>query len=452
MTGAGRLGAALSLGAALLLAGVAPATPLAAQGAIPRGQPRRAPAAEGRAEAVPALRVFLLTMGQGDAVWEKFGHNAIWIRDEASGTNVAYNWGVFDFDQPNFLQRFLTGDTRYWLAAEDASAMVQAYVDRNRTVWAQELDLDAEQRARLLAFVEWNARPENRYYRYDYFRDNCSTRARDALDLALGGRIRLATAERPSGSTYYSHSARLTGRDIPVYTGITLGLGQPANRPISAWEEMFIPMEMMRHLRAVRVTGATGASRPLVKSELVIFQARRQPEPERPPPYLPYYVAAGLLLGGLVALLGRLGARGSRAARAAWLAAVEVWSVLCGVIGVLMILAWTLTSHVYTRSNENFLQFEPLSLLLAVLLPLARTSAGARAARALAWTIAAVALAGALLNLVPAFYQDNGPIVALALPVHLAVAWSVSMLRRPAAAGDAASRTPTRAERARRAA
>lgn len=409
---------------------------LLAGGALPlRAQPGRPPAPRApdvRRQPGDELRVFLLTMGAGDQVWERFGHNALWIRDESRGSNIAYNWGLFDFAQPDFIGRFLTGDTRYWMAGEDALAMISHYADRDRTVWVQELDLTPEQKARLRDFVQWNERPENAYYRYDYYRDNCSTRVRDALDLVLGGQLRRATESVPTGTSYYWHTARLTAGDIPVYTGITLALGQPADRPISAWEEMFIPMQMRQRLAAVRVTDSAGVSRPLVRAERIVYRARRAQEADQPPSYEAYYLAAGLALAALVALLARGAARGGRAARLGFVAVVELWSIIAGVAGVLLVLVY-LTRHVYMWHNENMFQLEPLSLLLAALLPLALSRGRAyRAARGLAMAIAAIALAGALLKLLPAFRQPNWDIVALVLPVHLAVAWGVAALGRAA--------------------
>src|SRR5882762_92204 len=73
------------------------------------------------------LTVYLLTFGWGDVVWERFGHNAIWIRDNARGTDTTYNWGMFDFNQPHFIWRFVTGDTRYWMEAIDLGSMLSYY-------------------------------------------------------------------------------------------------------------------------------------------------------------------------------------------------------------------------------------------------------------------------------------------------------------------------------------
>jgi len=383
-----------------------------------------------------------MTMGPGDAVWERFGHNAIWIRDRARGTDVVYNWGMFDFNQPNFLGRFLTGDTKYWMAGFDLAPTVEVYSAGDRAVWAQELALTPEQRARLRDFVEWNARPENMYYRYDYYRDNCSTRVRDAIDGVIGGRIRAATAERPTATTYRWHTQRLTAGDFPVYTGITLALGHPADRPISEWQEMFLPMRMREHLRAVRVPDENGRLVPLVRAETQLLTARRAPEPERPPRLVPLYLAIGLGLALVIAVLTRLTERGTGAGRLALALVVTAWNLVAGLLGTAALLAWTVTQHVFMYRNENLLQFNPLPLALALVVPvLLYRGWGGRAARLVSGVVAALAVAGLLLKLLPVFDQRNWEMIALALPAHLAVALAV----RRAAGGQAAAARGVRA-------
>ena len=93
-----------------------------------------------------SLTVYLLTFGWGDEVWERFGHNAIWIKDRARGTDTTYNWGMFSFEEPHFLERFLTGDTRYWMEAFDLDSMLAEYRRRKRSILAQELNLTPAQR------------------------------------------------------------------------------------------------------------------------------------------------------------------------------------------------------------------------------------------------------------------------------------------------------------------
>lgn len=136
------------------------------------------------------LRVYLITFGPGDAVWERFGHNAIAVHDDLAGHSVAYNWGMFSFKQPGFVPRLMKGRMLYWTEGFETNWFVSLYVEDNRSVWAQELNLTPAQRVAMREFVEWNAREENKFYLYDYYRDNCSTRVRDAIDRAPFGEVR----------------------------------------------------------------------------------------------------------------------------------------------------------------------------------------------------------------------------------------------------------------------
>jgi hypothetical protein len=107
------------------------------------------------------LTVYLLTMGPGDQVWEKFGHNAIWIHDEINHSDIAYHWGLFDFADKEFIPRFIQGRMRYSMGAFDFYETIDAYRRTNRMVWAQQLNLTPQQRQRLQDFVAWNVLPEN---------------------------------------------------------------------------------------------------------------------------------------------------------------------------------------------------------------------------------------------------------------------------------------------------
>ena len=132
------------------------------------------------------LTVTLLTFETGGLIWERFGHNGIWIHDAAAGTDHLYDYGRFSFKEAHFIYNFARGRMWYSMGdTNDVAAVIDFYAREGRKIWAQELDLAPEARAKLRDFLEWNIRPENRGYAYDYYRDNCSTRIRDALDVAL---------------------------------------------------------------------------------------------------------------------------------------------------------------------------------------------------------------------------------------------------------------------------
>ena len=369
-----------------------------------------------------SLTVYLMTMGPGKAVWERFGHNAIWIHDPARGTDETYNYGLFDLRQENFLIRFLQGRMWYWMQGFPAESYVESYRRANRSVWVQELEMAPQAKRELQEFLEWNERPENRFYHYDYYLDNCSTRVRDALDRALGGRIHAYASRVSSGNTYRFHTQRLTSNDPLVYTGLLLGLGQPVDREISAWDEMFLPLALRDHIRQVTVQGSGGVELPVVRSERTLFESTAPPPPDRPPLWWPAYLGLGLAIGVGTALLGRA-ARTLRGARTAFLTVSGGWALLVGVLGLVLAGLWAVTDHAAAYHNENLLQMNPLTLALLWFLPRSAAAISTRRkALLLAVIVAGISAAGLLLKLLPGFFQVNGEIMALALPIHIGVA------------------------------
>lgn len=400
----------------------------AGSAALP-GQVSGLPKPDSSAEDGSALTIYLLTFGQGDEVWEKFGHNAIWVHDARTNEDITYNWGMFSFNEPQFIRRFLSGRTHYWMQGIPLPAIMQEYRALNRSVLAQELNLAPAQRLALQQFLTWNELPENRYYRYDYFRDNCSTRLRDALDRALSAQIRAATDTIRTSATYRSETARLTAGNLPLYTGIMLALGHRADRPLSAWDEMFLPVPMSKQLRSVTVAGPGGSRIPVVKSEKVLLTAAREPERTSAPSYLPLFIAVGLGLSGLIVYLVRLAESGSRAATFSAAALTSLWTLLSGFFGLVVLSAWLLTEHVFMGMNENLIQFNPLSLILFFLGPAAIGFGKiSRGVTRLATLVAMLSLLGFVLQGVPGWNQKNGEIIALALPLNLATAWALYRL------------------------
>ncbi len=310
-----------------------------------------------------SIQISVLTFGQGDAVFERFGHNALRVRDTIAGTDLAYNWGMFSFEQPNFLGRFLSGDTQYWVEAFPTAFLVGVYAEQDRHTVEQVLALTPAQRAELAAFVAENAREVNKYYRYDYFLDNCSTRLRDALDRVLGGSLQGRFSAVRTEWTYRSESVRLTAADGFAQAGIDVALGPRADVPLTAWESMFIPMRLRDFLREVTVPAEGGATVKLVAEERVLHQARRAPEQaERRGLTLG---AWGPLLGVWTLLLAPLGAAGRRRTRIVAALFAGTFYAVCGIVGVALLGMWVGSAHVFWYANWNLLLYSPLALLAA---------------------------------------------------------------------------------------
>lgn len=367
-----------------------------------------------------ALGVQLLTMGPGPAVWERFGHNALVVIEHSSGVNRAYNFGVFDFNDADFIPRFVRGDMRYWMESDETLDMVGPYFQQGRDVWGQVLALSPEQARALFNALEVNALPHNKHYTYHYFLDNCSTRVRDAIDRATGGQLRPQLQAMPTGATYRKHALIGLAEAPLLAVGVDYALSARADRPLSAWEESFLPVRLMEHLQQVTLTDAGGASRSLVERRRALHadETGRYRLPEHPPRRWPAMLALGLAGGAAMALAGPA-ARRSRLGR--WLAGGVwgAWGLLAGVGGMFLLGVWTLTAHVTSYANENLLLTSPIAILLAGLGPLAAAGRARMMTRAVVAFCAASAGVGLMVKAFPAFSQQNGSIIALTLPLWI---------------------------------
>ena len=127
----------------------------------------------------------VLTCGPGDDFYTTFGHSAIRICDSASGLDIVYNYGTFDFNTSNFYWKFACGNLQYCLSRTSFSHFMQEYIHEGRAVCQQRLKLSNQELNNLFVALENNYLPQFRYYTYDFFRDNCATRVRDMVNYSL---------------------------------------------------------------------------------------------------------------------------------------------------------------------------------------------------------------------------------------------------------------------------
>ncbi|MCC6240020.1 MAG: DUF4105 domain-containing protein [Phycisphaerales bacterium] len=406
-----------------------------------------------------SLRVYLMTIGPGGLAYERFGHNQIWVHDPQAKTDIAYNYGVFDFEQENFFWRFIQGRMLYQCQAIDAGLIERMYRQANpdlpadigadywlaagymadgRSVWVQELNLQPAHKRALADFLAWNAHSPNNEYRYDYYRDNCSTRVRDALDgpKVLDGQLRQQLEGQPAQGTYRWHTRRLTQEDVPLYVALYTVLGEGADVAINAWQETFLPVRLMEQLRGLKVKGADGRAQPLVQREYQLYASKLYQEQAQPPRY---WWLAGLAIGvGLGGVIVGFSSWGGR--KLIWrLVAgglISAWSLLAGTGGLIQTWAW-FTDHVVGYWNENWLQCNPVSLVLAivvfwVVLPALPSSHGRRGTMSLiAYWCSLMALGlsilGLVIKLLPWFDQANVELICLALPLHAGIFMAIRL-------------------------
>ncbi|MGN6519337.1 MAG: lipoprotein N-acyltransferase Lnb domain-containing protein [Dokdonella sp.] len=380
-------------------------------------------AAESRTDPGPPPEVSLLTIGPGEIFFERFGHNAIVVRDPASGRAVAYNYGIFDFDQQDFLLNFARGRMRYRMAVDELDDDLEMYREERREIVEQRLALTPPQARDLVAFLEWNARPENAQYRYDYFEANCSTRVRDALDRALGGALHAQSEGRSRGYTWRLDALRLMAPEPVLMLLIDLGLGPYADQRIDYWQESFVPATL-----ADVVTGVNNGSGALAAPAATLARGDVEPAPVLPPDLRWPFLGLGIVLGAIVYTLGGSASAARRVPLATFALLFELF---CGVGGLLLLFLWFGTEHRAAWRNENLLLLNPLCLaLLPAWFGIARGRLRDRPrARAIAWIVAVIAAIALFSKILPTFAQANLHWIVLLLPIHLALALR---LRRPA--------------------
>jgi len=362
------------------------------------------------------LEVSLITYGPGVIYWERFGHDAIRIRDRVSGDSQDFNYGVFDFADSAFLLNFARGRMRYMIEADPSASNEKDFTDEGRSVLEQRLAFSPAQAAQLRKFLIWNLRPENVTYAYDYLTSNCSTRIRDALNGALGGVLRPQLSARPAPQTYRQEIDRLMRPQPGLMLPMDLGLGPSTDRPLNEWQESFLPMVLAQQLRSVRIDDGHGGTQPLVVSEREL-SPNRLPAPKDTPPDL----ELPLGLAGLALAVIMLGARRRYRLLSAGLATAYVG--LSGFFGLVLLALWTLTTHFAAWGNQNLLVFNPVAFLM--LGAAWRTRKGVMAqgwVRTLCAAQAAVALLASAAHLVPGLHLQNPAWLLFATPMWIAVA------------------------------
>ena len=347
---------------------------------------------------------WLITFGPGEIYWERFGHNAIWLREPAAGLDHTFNFGYFDFGQEDFFLRFIRGRMLYFSIAQPAIMEFEFYRQGNRSIRAQKLNLTASQYQNLRDYLLNEIKPENRDYRYDYYLNNCSTRIRDALDIALDGALSARTDIIPASLNFRDQTRRLTQEQFWYYLGLELALGLPVDRAVSRWDEMFIPMVVADEMAAMSLL-TSESDKPLIAVDTMLFTSTAAKPAVVPGTTWHRYLLLGLLITGLAWLSGKF-------MPWVWLEGLSLaWVMICATNGSILAALWLLTDHEVARVNANLLLFNPMVIL--ALVPLLRR-------------IGAAVLAGgvvvAWVLLMFSEHQYNLDVLALLTPINLAVA------------------------------
>ena len=208
-----------------------------------------------------SAKASLLTVGRADhEIYQNFGHTAIRIKDSILGWDFVYNYGTFDFGEPNFLYNFIKGKLLYFESIDNYADFEAMYREENRWIREQSLNLTQEQKQLLFERLTINAREENKYYKYDFLFDNCSTRPRDVLFSLFKKREYKPDAD--DNATY----RQLIDRNVPnewLDFGMDLLIGLPTDKK-AKYGRTFLPDELMQLCDSATVDG-----KPLVNTNYI---------------------------------------------------------------------------------------------------------------------------------------------------------------------------------------
>lgn len=303
-----------------------------------------------------SVDISLITCSPHDEVYALYGHTALRVCDHTTGEDIAVNYGVFSFEQPNFITRFVFGLTDYQMGVCPFVEFCREYAMEGRTVVQQTLDLTSEEKAGIIAALLENARPENVVYRYNFFYDNCTTRVRDMVTSHLNGKLRIMPIfeVRPT----FRNMTQKYNADYPwARFGNDMLLGVKADRRPTPEEQQFLPLRLQQDFSRAQVKRKDGTVRPLVSSEEVMVKGGARLKGESFP-LRPRTCFILLFVITLVITFAEF-----KLHRRMWVFDALLL-VVCGLAGIVLTLM-IFSQHPTVQINLQFFILNPLPLILA---------------------------------------------------------------------------------------
>jgi len=303
------------------------------------------------------LRISLITCGPGDEeIYEVFGHTALRVIDSAEHTDLVYNYGTFAYG-PDFEIKFMRGKLLYYLDIDRYNDFLDEYLKAKRKVEEQVLVLSNEQKEHVYSFLEWNAEPANKYYKYDFFFDNCATRIRNIFPSpdVFGKSFQFGQA-LPIGKqlTFRDIINQYFYRDHWTRTGVNILLGSRIDKVMSNEDIMFLP----DYLRD-GIGGATVNGQKIAAPTLLLLPGDPLPSAGINGSFIFTFCVVILTIIGLsvkrLRLLGNVMS--------------SLLLFVSGLLGCLILVMWFGTDHQGCGNNFNILWCLPTNIVLAFFKP-----------------------------------------------------------------------------------
>lgn len=306
------------------------------------------------------VEISLLTCSPGKEIYAKFGHTAIRVKDNIKNLDLAFSWGLFDFDTKHFYLKFLQGKTDYMLGVSSTSFFLNHYKERNSSVTEQLFDLNENEKKRFIEALLHNYIPENREYRYNFVFDNCATRPRDMLIRSIDGHFKLIP--KLESRTYRSAINSYLGENNWTRFGVDVVLGYQADKFMPQIESMFLPEIMKYEINSAKNSDIPNkTSRDITKRTQVLVAS--QAEETQPLTFWEKPTQVFILLLILVFLISAYEIIFDKPYHTA---IDSLLLAITGLAGIVVFFLMFFSLHPLVQHNFNILWLNPLNLLAAV--------------------------------------------------------------------------------------
>lgn len=298
----------------------------------------------------PKATFSVVTCGSGEELYSSFGHSALRLKDPAFGYDVVYNYGVFDFNTPNFYLKFARGKLPYQLGRTSFKNFVRTYKYERRWIKEQVLDLTPEQTRTLLDYLENNYKEENRFYKYDFFFNNCATKKRDVLKECFGDQIQFDFSANKKESTFRDLIYENLDKNSWSSFGIDIALGSVIDKQAPAKDYLFLPEYVYKSFETATING-----KPIVTDTRLVLAAPKNTT-KKSILLSPYVVFTLIML--IILVITFLDFKKGKRTR--WLDFMIMLGT--GLGGLLLLFLWFATDHTATAMNFNVLWLFPINL------------------------------------------------------------------------------------------
>ncbi|MCL2006686.1 MAG: DUF4105 domain-containing protein [Treponema sp.] len=379
----------------------------------------------------------IAVIGPGNELYFWWGHIGLVVEDNLTGRSWFFDWGVFSFDSDNFFVDFAMGRPTYSCMVSTAESSFNVYFRTNRDIVLYTLDLPPQNKEEVLRFAEINMLPENRDYRYHHFLDNCATRIRDILDIGLEGRLYAHYGEIPSNFTFRQHVRRHTWFNPFFDWLLNFWMGQVIDRPITVWDDMFLPSEIGKLINEFTYIDSLGRERALVSSvEILNTSIGRPAVLDTPRIQWPRNLIASLVFLAALSFFS-IKIAGERAFRMTLGLTQALSSLLLGIAGSMLFFMQFFSDHDYTFQNINIIFANPLFLLLVpagIFIAFHKDEVKRQKAIKYSkffWAYVFIAcLLTVPIKLLPLFYQQNQVTQVMVIPFSLIMVFLLIYLDR----------------------